>query len=153
MVQSIQCTAAQASGVLTCIEVLLTCRTRQLPRRQCVCAVWKRKPTPAKRGAEKRQKKSKDDDKKPGDGKGRFLSKWEAFSPSVYRSVPSWEVPWGWQTTSLGMIAWGASFLLAGIITIPLGIKLLGVADYKSMTALQQSQIQLFDQVRPQPRA
>lgn len=117
-----------------------------LPRRQCVCGVWKRKPTPTKREPERRKKKSKADDKQPGDGKVRFLSKWEAFSPSSYRSVPAWEVPWGWQTTSLGMLAWGASFLLAGIITIPLGIKFLGVADYKSMTALQQSQIQLFDQ-------
>ena len=71
--------------------------------------------------------------------------------------MPAWEVPWGWQTTSIGMIAWGASFLLAGIITIPLGINLLGVTDYKSMTAMQQSQIQLLDQVCTaqdyQPRA
>lgn len=133
--------------------IVFTYRIGPLPRRQCVCGVWKRKPTPTKREPERRKKKSKADDKQPGDGKVRFLSKWEAFSPSSYRSVPAWEVPWGWQTTSLGMLAWGASFLLAGIITIPLGIKFLGVADYKSMTALQQSQIQLFDQVRTKPHA
>ena len=61
--------------------------------------------------------------------------------------MPAWEVPWGWQTTTIGLLAWGASFLLAGIITIPLGINLLGVTDYKGMTAMQQSQIQLLDQV------
>jgi hypothetical protein len=113
--------------------------------------VWRWKPTPTpKRKAEKiskRTKKTSTSEKTPGDGKIRFFSKWEVFSPEAYKTVPAWEVPWGWQTTSLGMLAWAASFLLAGILTIPLGINILGVADYKSMTAMQQSQIQLFDQV------
>jgi hypothetical protein len=78
---------------------------------------------------------------------GFSLGKWRIFSPEAYREVPAWDVPWGWQTTTLGMIAWGVSFLFVGILSIPIGFKLLGVTDFKSMTAMQQSQIQLIDQV------
>ena len=116
------------------------------PQRRCACGAWRRKVTPPKRKAEKqskRPKKASTGEKKEGDGKIRFLSKWEVFSPDAYRGVPAWEVPWGWQTTSIGMIAWGASFLLAGIITIPLGINLLGVTDYKSMTAVSYTHLTL----------
>jgi hypothetical protein len=126
-------------------------RFQDAAQRRCVCGAWSRKPSPSKRKVEKqprRSKKTSTTEKKPGDGKIRFLSKWEVFSPEAYQTVPAWEVPWGWQTTALGMIAWGASFLLAGIITIPLGINFLGVTEYKSMTAIQQSEIQLFDQVQ-----
>lgn len=132
------------------LQVHSFCRILDAPQRRCACGAWRRKATPPKRKAEKvtkRTKKASPGEKKSGDGKIRFLSKWELFSPEAYRTVPAWEVPWGWQTTSVGMIAWGASFLLAGILTIPLGINLLGVTDYKSMTAMQQSQIQLLDQV------
>lgn len=133
------------------LQVRRIFRIPDAPQRRCTCGAWGRKKTvPPKRQAEKvtkRAKKASTRESKPGDGKIRFLSKWEVFSPDAYRTVPAWDVPWGWQTTSLGMIAWGVSFLAAGILTIPLGIVLLDVKDYQSMTAMQQSQIQLFDQV------
>jgi hypothetical protein len=113
-------------------------------RRCCECRAQPKKTT---------QTKQKKRSQLPGRNKAPIESaerkKWEFFSPEKYREVPAWDVPWGWPTIVGGMLAWGVTFILTGVLAIPIGAKIFEVTSLKTMTPLQQSEIQLLDQVRP----
>lgn len=81
------------------------------------------------------------------EGTGLGLAKWNFFTFAEFSKVPAWDVPWGWQTIVFGMLAWGFSFILTGLLSLPISIAVLDIENLKSLTAMQQSQIQLFDQV------
>lgn len=75
--------------------------------------------------------------------------KWGFFDAEAYTQAPSWDVPWGWPTIVLGTSAWAVSFLLTGILALPIAYYGFGVVDLSKMSALQESQLQLADQARP----
>jgi hypothetical protein len=74
---------------------------------------------------------------------------WQFLKPKAYSQAAPWQVPWGWPTIIIGTGAWAVSFVLTGILAIPIAVYGFGVVDLSSLTPLQQSQIQLLDQVRP----
>lgn len=45
------------------------------------------------------------------------------------------------------MGAWGLTFILTGLLSLPISVAVLDIESLKSLTAMQQSEIQLFDQV------
>jgi hypothetical protein len=75
--------------------------------------------------------------------------KWQFLSAEAYLNAPKWDVPWGWQTIVLGMLLWAVSFVLTGLLALPIGAALLGASDTQHFTSIQQSQLQLFGQVCP----
>ena len=89
--------------------------------------------------------KSRKKDNQPPDAEPR----WQILNLKAYSQVDPWQVPWGWPTIVIGTGAWAVSFVLTGILAIPIAVYGFGVTDLQSLTPLQQSQIQLLDQVRP----
>jgi hypothetical protein len=75
-------------------------------------------------------------------------SAWEFFRLEAYTQAEPWDVPWGWRTIIFGMLAWGVSFLLIGVFSVPIAANLLHVTNLRTMTPLQVSEVQLIDQVR-----
>jgi hypothetical protein len=74
-------------------------------------------------------------------------SKWQFLSADAYVNAPKWDVPWGLRTILVGMLLWAASFVLTGLLALPIGAALLGTTDTQHLTSIQQSQLQLFGQV------
>lgn len=132
-----------------CFRMISACSaTTTQPQRQCRCFAKPSKQTrtesAAKRQSRRTIKSPQPDDK----GAGLGLSKWNFFTPEDFKAVPAWDVPWGWQTIVFGMFAWGFTFILTGLLSLPISIAVLDIENLKSLSAMQQSGIQLVDQVR-----
>lgn len=72
---------------------------------------------------------------------------WGVVNWKRYAEAPEWPVPWGWGTVLFGMAAWGVSFLIVGVLSVPLTMQLFHFPSIESLTSLQQSEIALCDQL------
>ena len=117
------------------------------PHRKCLCSAKPSKEARSKTPGRRQSPKTLRSPKKDGEGAGLGLAKWNFFSPAEFKEVPAWDVPWGWQTIVFGMLAWGLTFILTGLLSLPISVAVLDIESLKSLTAMQQSEIQLFDQV------
>jgi len=73
---------------------------------------------------------------------------WGVLKAERYWQAPAWDVPWGWPTALGGMVAWAASFLLVGLLSVPLAMNAFHFKSLDGLNALQESQLALLDQVR-----
>ena len=74
--------------------------------------------------------------------------RWRFLSPEAYLNAPAWDIPWGWPVIVSGMLLWAGSFIVTGVLALPLGAVALGVDDIDKLSTLQSSQLMLFGQVR-----
>ena len=138
VVEHTQRLPAQARAVVCCAQ-----RSKaDSKKRQAAKEQSRRTKLVARQKQQRQQKRSRDKQQRDESPRWRFLA------PKAYAQAEGWDVPWGWPTIVAGTAGWGVSFVLTGILTVPIAIFAFKINNFNNITALQQSQIQLADQVR-----